>query len=284
MDYSMSKLNKITDLKRSRSVMIPPLQDINVRREFYLKEFIHKLETQKTKMKKFRIKKLWLRSIDLRFIFYDISFIVHRLNTDFESFNRREELFEIARSTGREWTPDEAEEYEKLSPIINYINLDVKTLFVNIVIFMDKLARFLSWSFKEQIGNKNFTVFRKAIANYGGKNAQKIFQILNKKSQWFKTIKDLRDDFIIHHPASRGVMEFLDGEAFIVLTTSKGGYDEKHIVFDAVAKRIAVTEINNILSQLKELVQEINKYFCSHLEKFPTITNTTKTSNKQLSF
>jgi hypothetical protein len=52
------------------------------------------------------------------------------------------------------------------------------------------------------------------------------------------------------------------------------------IVLNAEAKRIAVIEINNILSQLKILVQELNKYFCSHLDKLPIVNNSKKSSNK----
>jgi hypothetical protein len=83
-----------------------------------------------------------------------------RINEDCKQVNRREELFDLASKNDRVWTIDEEGEVENLRYAVDYLNLDVRTLLINLVVFMDALAKFLSWTIKaeNQLKNRNLIV------------------------------------------------------------------------------------------------------------------------------
>ena len=270
----MSEKNEIPDvLKRVPRVRIPPLQEIDWENQFYLMEFKRKLESEKTNIEEHRRERLWLRCTDLSYIFIDIALIVLRINEDCSKVNRHEELFDKALKR-EPWTNEEEKEIASLRYAVNYFNLDVRTLLVNLVVFMDSMARFLSWTIKskKQVKSKSFVEFRKDIVKYKGKEVQKIRQLLDEKTHWFNEIKNLRDDFIIHHAAARSGLEILDGETHVPLTTSKGGYPKQHITLGAVTKNIPMKEIDAVLSDLKNMLKNLNNFLCERINQLPIKT------------
>ena len=267
----MSEKDEIPDvLKRVPRVRIPLLHEIDWENQFYLMEFKRKLESEKINIEEHRRERLWLCCTDLSYIFIDIALIVLKINEDCSKVNRHEELFDKALK-GKPWTNEEEKEIESLRYAVNYLNLDVRTLLVNLVVFMDSIARFLSWIIKskKQVENKSFFKFRKDIVNYKVKEVQQIRQLLNEKTQWFNKIKNLRDDFIIHHAAARSGLELLDGETHVPLMTSKGGYPKQHITLGAVTKNISMKEIDTILSDLKDLLKALNNFLCKQINQLP---------------
>lgn len=239
--------------KRSKSV---PLRRINYKDEFYFEKFVenslHKwkeIESNQT-----RLKKLILYQRDLLFIYIDIALIASRINEDGAKINRSEELWEIIHQEERQLTESEADELDNLRIFINYLVLDVKSLFINILIFMDKLARFLSLLIEtERLRSKSFDKFKRDLEKLRGKEIEELSRLVNRHTEWFKKIKDIRDDFIEHHPGASGMMGFGDGKAHATLVTTKGG--------DKIFKDISIEEIGDVLSQLKKLLKGLDEYF-----------------------
>jgi len=247
-----------------------PLKEIDWRAEYNLgKSFREKLESGKINIEVSLGKKLWLKSFDLHCVFLDLALIVSRINEDGAKVNRREELFEIAHD--RMWTDEEEKEYKSLGYTVNYLMLDVKTLLINIMIFMDILTQFLSLCIKskKQPRSSSFARFKKDLKNYRGRGIDELKEMIYENTDWFDEVKDLRDDFIVHHPAARHTLEFHDGIAHIPLTTTKKGYDQRHIVLGAIAKSISIEKIDSTLSQLKELLKELNEYLCERINTLP---------------
>ena len=230
------------------------------------KSIREKLESSKTDIEQSLGKKLYLRSYDLSGIFYDLALIISRINEDGAQVNRREELFEIAHD--RMWTDEEEKELEGLG---NYLVLDVKTLYINIMIFMDALAYFLSLCVRsrKQPISKSFAKFKKDLENYRGREIEEIREKIYEKTAWLDEAKDFRDDFIVHQPAARSTLEFLNGVLHIPLTTRKKGYDQRHIIVGATARNISIVEIDSSLTQLKELLEELSEYLCQRLNMLP---------------
>ena len=262
--------NSVPNIFRTRN-RFSPLKEIEWRAEYNLgKSFLKELESSKTNIEASLDKELWLRACDLHCAFIDIALIISRINEDGTKVNRREELHEIAH--GRMWTDEEEKEFESFSYAINYLVLDVKTLIININIFMDVLAKFLVLFIKKSEKlpeSKNFPRFKKHLKNYKGREIDELKKIIYENTEWFDDIKDLRDDFVIHHPAGRHALEFFDGIAHIPLTTTKKEYNRGHIIDGAIAKSISLEKIDSTLSQLKELLKELNKYLYEKINTLP---------------
>ena len=249
---------------------VSALKEIDCRATYNLgKSFRNILESQKTSIEASLGKKLWLKSSDLHSVFLDLALIISRINEDGTKVNRREELFEIIHD--RHWTDEEEREYENLGFGVNCLLFDVKSLLINITIYMDVLAKFLSLCIKSnrQPRNRSFERFRKDLKNYRGPEIEVLKRIVNEYATWYDEIKNLRDDFIIHHPAGRHALEFFDGIAHIPLTTTKKEYNHGHIIDGAIAKSLSIEKIDSTLSQLKILLTELNKYLTEKINAIP---------------
>lgn len=251
--------------ERILRVKVPPLLAIDWRENNYLLEFTRKLESGEIALDEPRRARLWDCGLNLSHNFVDIALIVSRIDEDRVKVNRIIELFEIARTReDRMWTDEEANEYETLTHAVNFFTLDVRTLLIYVVVFMDTLAKFLSWTIKatRQPSSRSFAAFRKDILNYRGDEVQRLSHLLNEGTVWFKDVIDLRDDFIIHHPAAMAGLGFANGRASVHLRTSKG--DQWQVV-----KRIPVKRIDGYLSQLKDLLRNLNEFLCSRTAVLP---------------
>jgi len=244
--------------KRSPRARFVPVREINYKDEFYLEKFVYKWQEIKTNETKLR--KLLLYYSDLRSIYIDIALIVLRINQDGSKLNRSEELWEIIKE--REGTSLEFDELESLRIFINYLNLDVKSLFIHILIFMDKLAKFLSSVIKaENLRNRSFDRFKKDLKKKRGKEIEEFSHLIYNKTEWFKKVKDIRDDFIEHHPSVSGGIGFRNGKAHATLTTTKSE--------DTIFEHIPIEEIDGILAKLKEFLKSLNEFLCSRIDVLP---------------
>jgi len=260
-------------LKRIPPNRFVPLQEIDWRKEYYLSRFIGKLlkSSNNTRIKEWQVKKLRLYSKDLYRIFIDIARIVSRINQDELGINRMEELYSIANS--RRWTDSEAEEMENLDPVVGFFLLDVRSLLIFIVVFMDKLARFLSLIIDKEgqnLKNRSFKSFKADLAKLRGKEIEEFGQLISGNTKWFKKVKDWRDDFVVHHPGASGAMIFRNGKPYAALTTRKKiSRDPKYIIMNSQAKDISMDEIDKILLQLRKLLIVLDEYLCSHINILP---------------
>jgi len=209
-----------------------------------------------------------LRNKDLYHIFVDIARIVSRINQDGHGINRMEELYSIANS--RSWTDSEAEEMENLDHVLGFLLLDIRSLLIFIVMFMDKLARFVSLIINKKLSNDSFYHFKQELVNLGGKEIQEFGQLINDNTEWFENVRVLRNVFVVHHPGAGGVMVFKNGKPSAGLTTRKKiNREHKYIIMDSQAKDISMDEINKILLQLRKLLIVLDGYLCSHINILP---------------
>jgi hypothetical protein len=257
-------------IKRIPSARITPLEEINWRKEYYIMNFFKELrKSSRVKISKSRLKSLYLYNADLRSIFVDMALIVSRINVDGSCINRMEELYDFANY--RKWTDSEAEEIEELQPAVDFFNLDVKSLLIFILIFMDKLAGFLSLLIdkkEKKLRAGSFFHFKKDLMKLRG--VQDIKQIITENTKWFKEVKDLRDDFVEHHPGAGGAVTFKNGKAYATITTRKNVDRElKYIVMDSQAKDISIEELDEILSQLKKLLKTLDEHLRSQISILP---------------
>jgi hypothetical protein len=247
-----------------------PLQEINWRKEYHLSRFIDKLlkSSYRIRIKEGKLKNLWLYNKDLRHIFHDIALIVSRINQDGVGINRMEELFNIANS--RRWTDPEAEEMGNLDLIVDFFLLDVRSLLIFIMIFIDKLAGFLSLIINEKLSNDSFYHFKEDLAKLGGKEIEEFGQLINDNTAWFEKVRFLRNVFVVHHPGASGAMSFGNGKAYAALTTRKNiSKEPKYIIMDSEATDISIKEVDGILRQLKKLLAILDEYLCSHINILP---------------
>ena len=260
-------------LKHMPPVRFIPLREINWRKEYYLSRFVDEIlkSSNTTRIGKWRVEKLWLYNKDLRHIFSDIALIVSRINRDGSRFNRREEIFHISHS--RKLTVSESEELENLNLIVDYFLLDVRSLLIFIMIFMDKLARFLSQIITkngDQMKHRSFRSFKNELMKLKGGEIQKFAQLIANNTGWFKDVKDWRDDFVVHDPGAGGAIVFKDGKAYAALTRREGRDREpKYLIMDSRAEDIPTDGIDEILHQLKELLKIFDEYLCSHINILP---------------
>lgn len=259
--------------KRISSNRFVPLQEVNWRKEYYLSRFIDKLlkSSNKIGIKEGQVRNLWLYNKDLRHIFHDIALIVSRINQDGAGINRMEELYSIANS--RRWTDSEEEEMENLDRVVSFFLLDIRSLLIFIVVFMDKLARFLSLIIDKKgknLKNRSFKSFKADLGKLTGKEIEEFGRLISNNTKWFKEVKDWRDDFVVHHPGASGAMISRNGKPYAALTTRKKiSGESKYIIMDSQAMDIPIEELDKILLQLKKLLKVLHEYLCTHINILP---------------
>lgn len=254
-----------------------PLQEINVRKEYYLSRFIAKLlkSPYKLRIKEGRVKNLWLHSKDLHNIFHNIALIVSRINQDGAGINRMEELYRITHS--RSWTDSEEEEIQNLDHVVGFFLLDIKSLLIFIVVFMDKLARFLSLIVDKKgknLKNRSFKSFASDLTTLTGKKIEEFKRLISENTKWFRKVKDWRDDFVVHHPGASGAMIYGNDVPYAALTTRKKISGEpKMIIMGSQATYIPIEELDKILLQLKRLLIVLEEYLSGNINILPIEVN-----------
>ena len=146
----------------------------------------------------------------------------------------------------------------RLSSInLTFINLDFITLLMFCRIFMDKIARFMC---QKDImhgtkipKHRSFREFKKTLMKYDDNKLEKLQNIINK-TNWFEELKELRDDYIVHHGwAINQIM--LKG---FVLTSHR-----------KEEKKISFKYIDELYENIYNFLVDLNNYLCVNIDLLP---------------
>ena len=266
----MGEKEKSEFFKRFPLCRIVPLKEINSHSDYYLKEFLEKMCSANNVEIKSCLKRVYTEGMGLFGIFNQIALIVSRINEDIGRINRNEELFRIA-TIGGQLTEDETHELDKSTNNVELFCLDTASVLIFVNIFMDKLAKFLGQLIKaEKVRTKNFSCFMDSLRELKIGKIRELVQLIDEHTKWFVDFKDARDDFVVHHPGAGRAIELLDGKAFVVLTTAKGGTKEaKHVLMNSEAKGISIDDISDSLERLRSLLKNLNEFLCENLGSLP---------------
>lgn len=234
------------------------LREINYRKDYYLNHFFSRFgELDILKRKK---RKLISYNSDLRNIFRTLELVMIRLNDDIEQLTHEQELIEIAKN--RELTHDETKEIFSLGRYNQFFKLDVKTLFIQTSIFLDKLTRYLCELFhNERPDCRSYYHFAKSIKDFKGQGIDELIRIIKAYQGLYNESKDIRDDYIVHHSKETITTTRSKNYISISLGTSK--------TFPYKYKSISNETINNFILQLLSFLRDLDNFLCSNIKKIP---------------
>jgi hypothetical protein len=270
--FQLSGENKVNWLSALPINKIIPLQKIDWRKEFYLEGTLKKLESPREAHIKPQVhKRIRIEGNALSKLFMYIAMIAERANEDGTKINIVEETYHSLDSNIKKLTDEEIKELDKGPSYISLLCLDISTLIIFVRIFMDKLARLSSLLISAKgVKAKNFNSFKRSLSKLKRKEIEAFARLIEENTMWLGALRNLRDDFVVHHPGAGGALVFFDSEAHVTLTTSKKITEEpKRILLDSEAKDISMEEINNWLSNLKRLLFNLNAFLTENLEKLP---------------
>lgn len=187
---------------------IKPVGIINYESSFDLSEFQEEMRGKFSKLDYYK-KNMYRRIEELKNIHKDITLTLNRINKHISLANRQGELFN--KMGDRTITKVEEKEYrESLSnDQQGYLNLDIRILFVLIGVFMDKMPRLLNSLLKrgKKPKGNSFYRYKNSIKKYGGKELDELKKIIHSTKWYYGKggVKDIRDDYVIHHPAGQGL-------------------------------------------------------------------------------
>lgn len=202
-----------------------------------------------------------LLDLDLRHCFFDLRLVILRINENIEKMNREFELIDT--SIERKLINKEAEEFINLSIYSDYMLLDVKSLFIWINIFLDKMSKYLTSLIlpsEKMPSNSGFHDFLRDIKKkFKGNEIDKLTKILTDYEMWYENIKNIRDDYVIHHSKFyfRDVGRS-EESIYVPLGTGK-------------IKRISISNeyIDAQLLLFKNLLRDLNVFLCENIESLP---------------
>jgi len=215
---------------------------------------------------------------DLSGIFYELRCIVLRINEDIRKLNKQDDLFkkltridEHGELLNNELTEEErdviAEKFIDLNIYINYYVLDIKSLYVWIMIFMDKLPKYLKLFInrkRQKISTYSFRRFVNSLQNQKGREIEQLTLILNAHRSWFEEIKDIRDDYTIHNPritipgiTSSGSRDYISG----LLGTTRQDKSSNLPISNEI--------IDVHLSLLKKILRDLNGFLNDNIQNMP---------------
>lgn len=239
---------------------VNPLQEVIETSKYSLFEF-RKLAI-KIKEKISQPDKFEVYDLSLSHIFRQIKLIVDRLNKDIQQINRLMEL-SIKEEHGIFTNKEEIKEYWNTSDYLELYILDVRSLFVWIVIYFDILTRFLSCLCKgeQKPKSRGYHQFYNDLSDYKGKEIEELYGILRGYSFFYEGIKTLRDDYVIHHPKAIYGVAMGGGSIIISLGRTKG----KEIEYESISNDFLDTQV----MLLKNLIRDINEFLCINLKQIP---------------
>jgi len=202
---------------------------------------------------------------DLSNLFSELNHIVKRLNNDISDANR---ILDIWDKVVEDKKIDEVQDKElDEAEYIAYFHIDIKTLYIWFMIFMDKLPKFLILLFKRMESmpeTRDYDHFYKSLKNYKGKEIEELYIILNAYYIWFKEIKDIRDDYTIHHP--RISMHFLTSSKSKEYISGSIGTVRKD---QPQSIPISNEKIDAQLQVFLGFIRSLNDFLCKNVEKIP---------------
>lgn len=259
----MSDGDDLSWLRNMPTCRIAPLQKIDWRKEFYLKEVLDKLESLQN------ARSIQVEGDGLSTLFMYLAMIAERTNEDGAKFNLVEEIYQHVNSN-KKLTDSEIKELDKGPFYVSLFCLDISSLIIFVRIFMDKLARFLRLLIAmEGVKTNSFTSFKRSLKELKGKEIEAFVRVIEENTIWFDELKDLRDNYVVHYPGSATALFFADSKAYVTLTTSKRTKEPKSILMNSEARNISIQEIDHFLTNLKMLLFNLNDFLTKNLDMLP---------------
>jgi hypothetical protein len=141
---------------------------------------------------------------------------------------------------------------------LQYTSIDLDSFLLFSRILMDKIARILRDIIDDGKGlsGTSFFCWRKNVDKHQGDNFEEFKQLI-KKADWFKDLKDLRDDYVAHSGISIGGV-ILDRNISFQLISKNG---KQQIV--SLDKMILLSD------QLYNFIQDFNELLCKYFNVLP---------------
>ncbi len=143
------------------------------------------------------------------------------------------------------------------------LNIDIHSLIIFLNILLDSSVRLLDYflSGAKKPSKRNFYRFKKDLDLYTGIHFDQFCEIVNKTA-WHKELKDLRDDPIVHHPASYSGVNY-GNEIGITLA---------HIHDRKLKQRVFTSkDVDFYCDSVFSFLLELNNFFVDIFDDLPLI-------------
>ena len=248
----------------SKIPKLKPADIINYDSSFDLSEFQEEMRGKFSKLNNYE-KNMYRRIEELKHIHKDIILTLDRINEHISLANRQIELF----NKMGDRTITKVEEKEYLDSFKNeqsgYLNLDIRILFVLIGVFMDKMPKLLNSLLKPGIKpmDKNYYRYKNSIKKYEGKELDKLKKIIHSTAWYYGKggVKDIRDDYVIHHPAGQGLSS--RGPNYIASTIAT----RRNEVL--ILKSISNESIQAIILLFETFIKDIHRFVKENYSNVP---------------
>ena len=248
----------------SKISKIKPVGIINYDSSFDLSEFQEGMRGKFSKLDYYE-KNMYRRIEELKYIHKDIILTLDRINEHISLANRQLELFN--KMGDRTITKVEEKEYRESVSYDQqgYLNLDVRILFVLIGVFMDKMPRLLNSLLKrgKKPKGSSFYRYKNSIKKYGGKELDELKKIIHS-TEWYYGkggVKDIRDDYVIHHPAGQGLSS--RGPNYISSTIATRRDEVLRL------ESISNESIQAIILVLEKFIRDIHRFIKENYNSIP---------------
>lgn len=216
-----------------------------------------------------RNNKICLQIHDLGAIFYEIKCIIKRINDDLMKLNSRRDLLDIVDDINltEEEKDSLIEEHLDLDVFINYLIIDIKSLYVWLLIFLDKIPEMTLTTFQynqKGIKDDSYNNFIETIKNSEHNRLKELYIIFNVYDEYFQNVRKIRHHYTIHKSKITlpGMTTTQKRDYFsITLSTYKKEY-APIIVLDNEL-------INSHLLLLKSFLRDLNGYLCKNIKEMP---------------
>ena len=148
--------------------------------------------------------------------------------------------------------------------VISLMNIDLISFVLFARILMDKISPLLS---KIVVGgdkpSKNrFNDWRKKIDKYEGNGLEELKKIICN-ANWFDELKNLRDDYVVHHGLFFHNIVFADSKLGFQLRSQL----KKEEVF------LSIEKVKEVSQNIFQFLEELNKFLCDKIDLLPIEIN-----------
>jgi len=184
-----------------------------------------------------------------------IGYIQKRLDDDF--FNGLEWNKVLERASKEKVSAD------KLPPFnAHLLNVDIHTLIIFLNILLDDIVKFLNYllSGRKKPRIKGFYQFKHDLDYFQGEKFNRLKEIISE-TDWYKELKDLRDDPIVHKGISSSGIIYKENTICVQLL---------HLQDGKINERIFTNEdVNFYLDSVYNFLVELNDYLCEQFDSLP---------------
>ena len=210
-----------------------------------------------------RLEELASFDSDLRSIFRTMEVLIVRLNDDQDKVSRLHKLLmECTSRPDKRLSDEEEDEMRTLEPYRLYYRLDVWVFFVQLSVFLDKIAKYLNLLFlsSDTPKDRSYISFKRSIKEFKGPEVTMLQTILNSYTI-FDEAKSIRDDYIIHHSREIHGIAYSDEYMSVILSARKDGR----------MKSISISNeyLNAVILQLKSFLRDLGDFLHTNAGQIP---------------